>query len=69
MKIKQTLVILFACAGTVVVSMHEQFYVSAWSVKALYLVYPGCQRSSRSPAARNVRVSSADRRETSGSGS
>ena len=31
--------------------------------------YPGCQRSSRSPAARNVRVSSADRRETSGSGS
>ena len=24
--------------------------------------YPGCQRSSRSPAARNVRVSSADRR-------
>ena len=31
--------------------------------------YPGCQRSSRSPAVRNVRVSSADRRETSGSGS
>ena len=31
--------------------------------------YPGCQRSSRSPAARNVRVSSADRRETSGLGS
>ena len=32
-------------------------------------LYPGCQRSSRSPAARNVRVSRADRRETSGSGS
>ena len=34
-----------------------------------YGPYPGCQRSSRSPAARNVRVSSADRRETSGLGS
>ena len=33
-------------------------------------VYPGCQRSSRSPAARTfVRASSAGRRETSGSGS
>ena len=31
--------------------------------------YPGCQRSSRLPAARSVRASSAGRRETSGSGS
>ena len=38
-------------------------------VTCLTFRYPGCQRSSRSPAARNVRISSADRRETSGSGS
>ena len=38
-------------------------------VITFHFIYPGCQRSSRSPAARNVGVSSADRRETSGLGS
>ena len=36
---------------------------------ALIWLYPGCQRSSRSPAARSVRASCACRWETSGSGS
>ena len=41
-------------------------WIRAWHLEQSH---PGCQRSSRSPAARSVRAGSACRRETSGSGS
>ena len=46
------------------ISVHKQVEKELGQYPAI--LYPGCQRSSRSPAARNVRASSAGRRETSG---
>ena len=51
-------------------SGHKNEAQSPWkNLEEQPICYPGCQRSSRSPAARSVRASSACRRETSGSGS
>ena len=69
--------IIRACSVYCVICIKHMYFSSDFNFKALkhsslneyWLFYPGCQRSSRSPAARSVRASRAGRRETSGSGS